>query len=104
MSRSRTPGEFAVVGFSLDRMNAAQARQDARIAAAMRLREQAKADGKRLPRLPRPFDTARYAASHKPTAYCRTFASRQAALDVADLLRGNGWIEVTVVEPEGGAR
>ena len=101
---SLPPGEFAVVGFPRDRLNAAVARREARIAAVTLRREQAKADGKRLPRLPRPLDSDQYIATHKPTAYCRTFASRQAASDVVDLLCRHGWIAVRLVEPEGVPR
>jgi hypothetical protein len=93
--------EFTVIGFSPDQLRLAESRRQQRIALSLDRREEAMAYGRRMPRLPKPFDREQYCSTHRPAEYCRGFASRRAALDVADLLRQHGWIEVFALEPDG---
>lgn len=94
-------GAFSVFGFKPERIQSAQDRHIARRDAAIRAREQAKSLGGKIPRLPREFHLRSYASTHKPTPYCRSFASRQAAFDTAELLRKHGWVEVHILDPDG---
>lgn len=100
-SKPEYAGAFAVFGFKPERIQAAQDRHIARRDAAIRAREQAKSLGIKMPRLPPEFHLRSYALAHKPTPYCRSFASRQAAFDTAELLRKHGWVEVHILDPEG---
>lgn len=100
MARTKILSEFSISGFPPERLARAKERRDLAISKKAALRDEALSQGRRLPRLPSQFSANGYMESHRATPYCRTFASRQAAIDVAELLRKNGWLNVSIQAPE----